>query len=185
MPRVTFQAGDPYYISRRQREEWLSRWKLEVGRQQECAANVVAFIQCNTIKWPILTFFGYCFVTLMLFFLISRGAFAPLMRTFGAGCVHVEPLLHHAGCHTALLNVLSAITASPLASIYTLCIYTYVLCALITQFGYGVALFCVFILGGCGLPFLTNTHGSMVTLLSRPAHKHEALITASKIQLLQ
>ncbi|CAG12940.1 unnamed protein product, partial [Tetraodon nigroviridis] len=35
VPRVTFQAGDPYYISRRQREEWLSRWKMEVGRKQE------------------------------------------------------------------------------------------------------------------------------------------------------
>lgn len=33
VPRVTFQAGDPYYISRRQREEWLSRWKMEVGRK--------------------------------------------------------------------------------------------------------------------------------------------------------
>lgn len=31
VPRVTFQAGDPYYISRRQREEWLSRWKMEVS----------------------------------------------------------------------------------------------------------------------------------------------------------
>uniref|UniRef100_A0A8C5AIB8 DNA (cytosine-5-)-methyltransferase n=1 Tax=Gadus morhua TaxID=8049 RepID=A0A8C5AIB8_GADMO len=29
VPRVTFQAGDPYYISRRQRDEWLSRWKIE------------------------------------------------------------------------------------------------------------------------------------------------------------
>lgn len=66
VPRVTFQAGDPYYISRRQREEWLSRWKMEVGRKQECAANVVAFIECNAIKWPILTFFGNCFVTLRL-----------------------------------------------------------------------------------------------------------------------
>uniref|UniRef100_A0A7N9AS39 DNA (cytosine-5-)-methyltransferase n=1 Tax=Mastacembelus armatus TaxID=205130 RepID=A0A7N9AS39_9TELE len=34
VPRVTFQAGDPYYISRRQREEWLSRWKMEVGAIQ-------------------------------------------------------------------------------------------------------------------------------------------------------
>ncbi|XP_022620104.1 DNA (cytosine-5)-methyltransferase 3A-like [Seriola dumerili] len=34
VPRVTFQAGDPYYISRRQREEWLSRWKMEVGENQ-------------------------------------------------------------------------------------------------------------------------------------------------------
>ncbi|MED6263076.1 hypothetical protein CHARACLAT_000569 [Characodon lateralis] len=30
VPRVTFQAGDPYYISRRQKEEWLSRWKMEM-----------------------------------------------------------------------------------------------------------------------------------------------------------
>ncbi|KAJ4929220.1 hypothetical protein JOQ06_004831 [Pogonophryne albipinna] len=30
VPRVTFQAGDPYYISRRQKEELLSRWKMEV-----------------------------------------------------------------------------------------------------------------------------------------------------------
>uniref|UniRef100_A0A3B3ZDX1 DNA (cytosine-5-)-methyltransferase n=1 Tax=Periophthalmus magnuspinnatus TaxID=409849 RepID=A0A3B3ZDX1_9GOBI len=29
VPRVTYQAGDPFYISRRQREEWLSRWKME------------------------------------------------------------------------------------------------------------------------------------------------------------
>lgn len=45
VPRVTFQAGDPYYISRRQKEEWLSRWKMEVGRKQQRAANAVAFIQ--------------------------------------------------------------------------------------------------------------------------------------------
>ncbi|ROL18728.1 DNA (cytosine-5)-methyltransferase 3A [Anabarilius grahami] len=29
MPRVTFQAGDPYYISKRTREELLAKWKLE------------------------------------------------------------------------------------------------------------------------------------------------------------
>ncbi|KAM3861518.1 DNA (cytosine-5)-methyltransferase 3A-like [Diretmus argenteus] len=33
VPRVTFQAGDPYYISRRQRDEWLSRWKIEAERR--------------------------------------------------------------------------------------------------------------------------------------------------------
>ncbi|XP_077443354.1 DNA (cytosine-5)-methyltransferase 3A-like isoform X4 [Stigmatopora argus] len=33
VPRVTFQAGDPYYISRRQKEEWLSRWKMEAERR--------------------------------------------------------------------------------------------------------------------------------------------------------
>lgn len=31
MPRVTFQAGDPYYISRRTREELLAKWKFEVS----------------------------------------------------------------------------------------------------------------------------------------------------------
>lgn len=63
VPRVTFQAGDPYYISRRQREEWLSRWKMEVGRKLQCAANVVPLFQSNAIKWPILTVFGNWFVT--------------------------------------------------------------------------------------------------------------------------
>lgn len=31
MPRVTFQAGDPYYISKRTREELLAKWKFEVS----------------------------------------------------------------------------------------------------------------------------------------------------------
>lgn len=30
-PRITFQAGDPYYISKRTREEWLAKWKMEVS----------------------------------------------------------------------------------------------------------------------------------------------------------
>ncbi|XP_065443418.1 DNA (cytosine-5)-methyltransferase 3A isoform X3 [Chrysemys picta bellii] len=29
MQRLTFQAGDPYYISKRKRDEWLARWKRE------------------------------------------------------------------------------------------------------------------------------------------------------------
>uniref|UniRef100_H3DPP3 DNA (cytosine-5-)-methyltransferase n=1 Tax=Tetraodon nigroviridis TaxID=99883 RepID=H3DPP3_TETNG len=33
MPRVTFQAGDPYYISKRTREEWLAKWKLEAEKK--------------------------------------------------------------------------------------------------------------------------------------------------------
>ncbi|NP_001315096.1 DNA (cytosine-5)-methyltransferase 3A isoform X1 [Danio rerio] len=33
MPRVTFQAGDPYYISRRTREELLAKWKLEAEKK--------------------------------------------------------------------------------------------------------------------------------------------------------
>ncbi|TKS86960.1 DNA (cytosine-5)-methyltransferase 3A [Collichthys lucidus] len=32
VPRITFQAGDPYYISKRTREEWLAKWKMEDGR---------------------------------------------------------------------------------------------------------------------------------------------------------
>ncbi|NWZ99307.1 DNM3A methyltransferase, partial [Nesospiza acunhae] len=31
MQRHTFQAGDPYYISKRKRDEWLARWKREVS----------------------------------------------------------------------------------------------------------------------------------------------------------
>ena len=41
-PRVTFQAGDPCYISRRTREEWLAKWKTEVsgsGRSMPAAAG--------------------------------------------------------------------------------------------------------------------------------------------------
>uniref|UniRef100_A0A4W4E2P9 DNA (cytosine-5-)-methyltransferase n=1 Tax=Electrophorus electricus TaxID=8005 RepID=A0A4W4E2P9_ELEEL len=33
MPRVTFQAGDPYYISKRTREELLAKWKLEAEKK--------------------------------------------------------------------------------------------------------------------------------------------------------
>lgn len=32
MPRLPFQAGDPYYVSKRKRDEWLARWKREVRR---------------------------------------------------------------------------------------------------------------------------------------------------------
>ncbi|NXA55891.1 DNM3A methyltransferase, partial [Nothocercus julius] len=31
MQRHTFQAGDPYYISKRKRDEWLARWKREMS----------------------------------------------------------------------------------------------------------------------------------------------------------
>lgn len=31
MPRITFQAGDPYYISKRTREELMAKWKMEVS----------------------------------------------------------------------------------------------------------------------------------------------------------
>uniref|UniRef100_A0A8C4NTP4 DNA (cytosine-5-)-methyltransferase n=1 Tax=Dicentrarchus labrax TaxID=13489 RepID=A0A8C4NTP4_DICLA len=32
-PRITFQAGDPYYISKRTREEWLAKWKMEAEKK--------------------------------------------------------------------------------------------------------------------------------------------------------
>lgn len=153
---MTFQAGDPYYISRRQREEWLSRWKMEVGRNRSVQ---LTFIECNTIKWPILTFFGYCFVTLMLF-LISTGAFSPLVHTFTPGCAHVQPLLHHAGRHTALLNVLqpSLLLSWP---VYICWIYIHTFdvpsSPSLTMESFPLFFFCVFILGGCGLPFFTYT----------------------------
>ncbi|XP_071238504.1 DNA (cytosine-5)-methyltransferase 3A-like isoform X1 [Salvelinus alpinus] len=35
MPRVTFQAGDPYYISKRTREEWLAKWKMEAEKKAQ------------------------------------------------------------------------------------------------------------------------------------------------------
>ncbi|XP_033991514.1 DNA (cytosine-5)-methyltransferase 3A-like isoform X2 [Trematomus bernacchii] len=40
VPRVTFQAGDPYYISRRRKEELLSRWKMEAERRAYIEAEM-------------------------------------------------------------------------------------------------------------------------------------------------
>uniref|UniRef100_A0A8D3E5R9 DNA (cytosine-5-)-methyltransferase n=1 Tax=Scophthalmus maximus TaxID=52904 RepID=A0A8D3E5R9_SCOMX len=57
VPRVTFQAGDPYYISRRQREEWLSRWKMEVGENQVSVCNEetpqsgITRLLCKGFSW--------------------------------------------------------------------------------------------------------------------------------------
>uniref|UniRef100_A0A452VC72 DNA (cytosine-5)-methyltransferase 3A n=1 Tax=Ursus maritimus TaxID=29073 RepID=A0A452VC72_URSMA len=42
MPRLTFQAGDPYYISKRKRDEWLARWKREPSAAAEKKAKVIA-----------------------------------------------------------------------------------------------------------------------------------------------
>ncbi|XP_029281818.1 DNA (cytosine-5)-methyltransferase 3A-like [Cottoperca gobio] len=56
VPRVTFQAGDPYYISRRQREEWLSRWKMEVGEKQKlCLCEFIAAVtwRLSVLRSPI------------------------------------------------------------------------------------------------------------------------------------
>ncbi|XP_048830768.1 DNA (cytosine-5)-methyltransferase 3A isoform X1 [Brienomyrus brachyistius] len=36
--RITFQAGDPYYISKRTRDEWLARWKMEAEKKAKLAS---------------------------------------------------------------------------------------------------------------------------------------------------
>ncbi|XP_077476238.1 DNA (cytosine-5)-methyltransferase 3A-like [Stigmatopora argus] len=43
VPRITFQAGDPYYISKRTREEWLAKWKMEAEKKAKVmsATNVI------------------------------------------------------------------------------------------------------------------------------------------------
>ncbi|XP_058657747.1 DNA (cytosine-5)-methyltransferase 3A [Ammospiza nelsoni] len=46
MQRHTFQAGDPYYISKRKRDEWLARWK----REAEKKAKVIAVM--NVVEEP-------------------------------------------------------------------------------------------------------------------------------------
>nr|XP_060610770.1 DNA (cytosine-5)-methyltransferase 3A [Anolis sagrei ordinatus] len=42
MPRLTFQAGDPYYISKRKRDEWLARWKREAEKKAKVIAGMNA-----------------------------------------------------------------------------------------------------------------------------------------------
>ncbi|KAL4623970.1 DNA (cytosine-5)-methyltransferase 3A isoform X2 [Arapaima gigas] len=42
VPRVTFQAGDPYYISKRTRDEWLARWKMEAEKKARLASTMDA-----------------------------------------------------------------------------------------------------------------------------------------------
>ncbi|XP_030637442.1 DNA (cytosine-5-)-methyltransferase 3 alpha a isoform X2 [Chanos chanos] len=39
IPRETFQAGDPFHITKREREEWIARWKKE---QEEKKSRLVA-----------------------------------------------------------------------------------------------------------------------------------------------
>ncbi|XP_015204065.1 DNA (cytosine-5)-methyltransferase 3A isoform X2 [Lepisosteus oculatus] len=38
MQRITFQAGDPYYISKRKRDEWLAKWKMEAEKRAKLVA---------------------------------------------------------------------------------------------------------------------------------------------------
>lgn len=42
MPRLPFQAGDPYYVSKRKRDEWLARWKREAEKKQQLVAVINA-----------------------------------------------------------------------------------------------------------------------------------------------
>ncbi|XP_033967660.1 DNA (cytosine-5)-methyltransferase 3A-like isoform X1 [Pseudochaenichthys georgianus] len=44
MPRITFQAGDPYYINKRTREEWLAKWKTEAEKKSKLMSAM------NTMK---------------------------------------------------------------------------------------------------------------------------------------
>ncbi|XP_056282166.1 DNA (cytosine-5)-methyltransferase 3A isoform X2 [Pseudoliparis swirei] len=46
MPRITFQAGDPHFISKRTREEWLAKWKMEAEQK----SNLMSAM--NTMKDP-------------------------------------------------------------------------------------------------------------------------------------
>ncbi|XP_051880005.1 DNA (cytosine-5)-methyltransferase 3A-like isoform X9 [Pristis pectinata] len=40
--RITFQAGDPYYISKRKRDEWLAKWKKEAEKRAKLVAVMSA-----------------------------------------------------------------------------------------------------------------------------------------------
>ncbi|XP_031703181.1 DNA (cytosine-5)-methyltransferase 3A isoform X1 [Anarrhichthys ocellatus] len=42
MPRITFQAGDPYYINKRTREEWLAKWKMEAEKRSKLTSAMSA-----------------------------------------------------------------------------------------------------------------------------------------------
>ncbi|XP_067879939.1 DNA (cytosine-5)-methyltransferase 3A isoform X4 [Heterodontus francisci] len=42
MQRITFQAGDPYYISKRKRDEWLAKWKKEAEKRAKLVAVMEA-----------------------------------------------------------------------------------------------------------------------------------------------
>lgn len=53
MPRLTFQAGDPYYISKRKRDEWLARWKREVRRLLSLVPSVRAATQNSVLATPV------------------------------------------------------------------------------------------------------------------------------------
>ncbi|TRY86969.1 hypothetical protein DNTS_032759 [Danionella cerebrum] len=49
VPRVTFQAGDPYYISKRTREELLAKWKFE--GKDEVYSEFLALLARQPLGW--------------------------------------------------------------------------------------------------------------------------------------
>ncbi|XP_018121552.1 DNA (cytosine-5)-methyltransferase 3A isoform X1 [Xenopus laevis] len=50
MQRLPFQAGDPYYISKRKRDEWLARWKLEAEKKQQLVAVINAMEETVSLE---------------------------------------------------------------------------------------------------------------------------------------
>ncbi|XP_061700595.1 DNA (cytosine-5)-methyltransferase 3A isoform X2 [Syngnathoides biaculeatus] len=52
VPRITFQAGDPYYISKRTREEWLAKWKMEAEKKAKLMSAMNAITDPNPGKEP-------------------------------------------------------------------------------------------------------------------------------------
>ncbi|XP_018587604.1 DNA (cytosine-5)-methyltransferase 3A isoform X2 [Scleropages formosus] len=50
VPRVTFQAGDPYYISKRTRDEWLARWKMEAEKKARLASAMDTTDESECLK---------------------------------------------------------------------------------------------------------------------------------------
>ncbi|XP_069089738.1 DNA (cytosine-5)-methyltransferase 3A isoform X1 [Pleurodeles waltl] len=49
--RHTFQAGDPYFISKRKKEEWLARWKREAEKKQKLV-SVMDEMEENNVEDP-------------------------------------------------------------------------------------------------------------------------------------
>ncbi|XP_063771028.1 DNA (cytosine-5)-methyltransferase 3A isoform X2 [Pseudophryne corroboree] len=52
VPRLPFQAGDPYYVSKRKRDEWLARWKKEAEKKQQLVAVINAMEETVSSRDP-------------------------------------------------------------------------------------------------------------------------------------
>ncbi|XP_029452764.1 DNA (cytosine-5)-methyltransferase 3A-like [Rhinatrema bivittatum] len=50
LQRLTFQAGDPYYVSKRKRDEWLARWKREDFDFCKLTQLSPFYVQCSGMK---------------------------------------------------------------------------------------------------------------------------------------